>query len=217
MFLPGFNDLAKPQWMAVMGALKVSGRMPVAELAGRLGVSYMAAKQYCEALVGLGYLDRLRAPRRVVGRPEVYYRLAAKADRLFPQAGTAFILEMLDDARELFGETAPDRLLFRYFQDQQERWLPRVAKAGALAAKAAALCALREREGYHCCCRYDTEKGLRIEEYHHPLAALFARHPRAIGMELKMLEAVLGTRVQRREIAGGPHGPARVDYGFTTH
>lgn len=212
MFLPGFDELVKPQWLAVMGALKVNGRMPVAELAAKLGTSYMAAKQPCEALRRLGYVERLRAPRREVGRPEVFYRLTAKADRLFPAAGVDLTLELLDDARELFGETAPDRLLFRHFQRLQERWLPRLAKAGPLAAKAAALCALREREGHCCRCHYDPAKGLRIEEFHHPLAALFERHPRAVGMELKMLETLLGTRVQRREIAGGPHGPSRVDF-----
>jgi predicted ArsR family transcriptional regulator len=212
MFRPGFNDLAKPQWLAVVGALKTAGRLPVTELAVSLGASYMAAKDACEALRRLGYVERLRAPRRQVGRPEVFYRLTAKADRLFPEAGAGLTLELLEHARELFGETAPDRLLFRHFQRWQERWQPMLAKAGTLADRAAALCVLREREGHCCRCRQDVDEGLRIEEFHHPLAAVFARHPHAIGMELKMLESLLGTRVQRRETSGGPHGPARVDF-----
>jgi predicted ArsR family transcriptional regulator len=46
MLLPVFQDLVKPQWRAVLEQLKLSGGSPVSELAGRVGVSYMAAKQH---------------------------------------------------------------------------------------------------------------------------------------------------------------------------
>jgi hypothetical protein len=35
-------------------------------------------------------------------------------------------------------------------------------------------------------------------------------------MEVRLLEALLGTRVTRREIPGGRHGPARIDYAVVT-
>jgi predicted ArsR family transcriptional regulator len=216
MFLPGYKDLAKPQWIAAIEAFKLSGQMPVTELAGRLGVSYMAAKQYCEDLRQRGYLERTRAPRREVGRPEVFYRLAPKADLLFPQAGVGFTLELLEHLQALFGESAPERLIYQYFQHLQERWQPRLAKARSLVEKATLLAGLREQAGCFGRCKVDSAKGVRIEEYHHPLMAVFARYPRAVGMELRMLEALLGTRVTRREVAGGPHGPSRVDYEVAT-
>jgi predicted ArsR family transcriptional regulator len=216
MFLPGFKDLAKPQWLATLAELKCSGELPVSELSRRLEISYMAAKQHCEALKKLGYLERTRAPRREVGRPEIFYRLTPKADGLFPEAGVAFSLELLDHLQALFGENAPERLLFQHFQRQQQRWSPRLAKARSLIEKATLLTDLREQAGCLARCKYDPEKGLRIEEFHHPLRPIFAKFPHAIGMELRMLEALLGTRVTRREIAGGRHGPARVDYEVAT-
>ena len=216
MFLPGFKDLAKPQWIATLEELKLAGELPVSELSRRLEVSYMAAKQYCEALKKLGYLDRTRAPRKEVGRPEIFYRLTPKADLLFPQAGVAFSLELLEHLQTLFGESAPERRIFQYFQHLQQRWTPRLTKAKSLLEKATLVTGLREQLGCFARCKYDPEKGLRIEEYHHPLRPVFKKYPRAIGMELRLLEALLGTRVNRREIPGGSHGPARVDYEVAT-
>ena len=216
MFLPGYKDLVKPRWVATLEELKLSGELPVSELSRRLGMSYMAVKQYCEALKNLGYLERSRAPRAEVGRPEIFYQLAAKAALLFPQAGVVFSLELLDDLKALFGESAPERLLFQYFQHRQERWQARLAKAKSVLEKATLLAALREQDGCFCRCKYDPEKGVRIEEYHQPLQPVFAKYPRALGMELRLLEALLGTRVTRREIHASRHGPARVDFEVAT-
>ena len=125
-------------------------------------------------------------------------------------------LEVLDAVRTMFGDTAPDRLLFQYFQQQAERWKPKLAKAKSLVEKATLLSDLREKEGCFARCKYDAGRGFRIEEYHHPLLPVFERHPHAIGMELRMLEQLLGSKITRREIAGGPHGPARVDFEIAT-
>jgi len=216
MFLPGYKDLVKPQWVATLEELKLAGELPVSELARRLGMSYMAVKQYCEALNQLGYLERTRAPRAAVGRPEIFYQLAPKAALLFPQAGVGFSLELLENLKALFGESAPERLIFQFFQHRQERWQPRLAKAKSVMEKATVLAALRAQDGCFCRCKYDPENGVRIEEYHQPLQPIFAKYPRALGMEMRLLEALLGTRVTRREIHAGRHGPARVDFEVAT-
>jgi predicted ArsR family transcriptional regulator len=216
MFLSGFRDLVKPQWVAIVEELKIAGAQPVSELSKRLEMSYMAAKKHCEDLLALGYLERRRAPRTEVGRPEIFYRLNGKAAALFPQAGAGLTLEILDAVRTMFGDTAPDRLLFQYFQQQAERWKLKLAKAKSLVEKATLLADLREKEGCFARCKYDADRGFRIEEYHHPLLPVFDRHPHAIGMELRMLEQLLGSKITRREIAGGPQGPARVDFEIAT-
>jgi predicted ArsR family transcriptional regulator len=161
-------------------------------------------------------LERSRIPRTEVGRPEIFYRLTSKADALFPESGVGFTLEILDSLRPIFGENAPDRLLFQYFQQQQEEWLPKLAKAESVVEKATLLAALREKTGCFGRCQYDAEKGFRIEEYHHPLQRIFEKYPRAVTMELRMIEQLLGTRVVRREIPGGSAGPARIDFEIST-
>ena len=210
MILPVFQDLVKPQWRAVLEELKLSGGLPVSDLAGRTGVSYMAAKQHCEELKKIGYLDRSRVPRTVVGRPEIFYSLSAKADALFPQAGADFTLDLLEGLKVLFGENAPDKLFFQHFQKQQEKWQPLIFKERTVGEKADKLASLRGKEGCVVRCVADPEGGLRIEEFHNPLQRVFERYPRVVAMEQRMIEQLLGARVTRRGLPGGRSGQPRV-------
>jgi predicted ArsR family transcriptional regulator len=216
MFAAGLEDLVKPQWRAVLRELRLEGRLAVAELARRLEASYMAIKQHCEDLHELGYLDRIRVPRTEVGRPEIFYRLSAKAGCLFRETGPEFTLELLDTIRALFGENAPDRLLFLHFQRMTERWQPRLRKAASLVERATLLAGLRESEGSVIRCRYEPATGFWIEEFHHPLQKIMARYPRVQAMDLRMMEQLLGERIQRREIPGGPGGPSRIEFHIAT-
>ncbi len=216
MFLPVFQDLVKPQWRALLQELKLSGGLPVSELAREVDASYMAVKQQCEELKKLGYLDRTRVPRTAVGRPEIFYSLSAKADALFPQAGAAFALDLLDEMKSLFGENVPDKLLFQHFKKQQEKWQPLVAKGQSVAAKAEKLTVLRAKEGCFTRCLLDDDKELRIEDFHNPLQRLFECYPRAVVMEQRMIEELLGVRVQRHELSGGRTGQPRVIFQIPT-
>lgn len=210
MLLPVFKDLIKPQWRTVLEELKLSGGLPVSELAKRVDASYMAVKQHCEELKKAGYLDRSRIPRTVVGRPEIFYSLGVKADALFPEAGTGFTLDLLDVLKRQYGDNAPDKLLFQHFQQQQEKWQPQISKEPSPAEKMGKLVTLRNKEGCSSRVGEDSGKGLCIEEYHNPLLRIFERYPRAAAMELRMIEQLLGLRVARRELSGGRTGQPRV-------
>lgn len=209
MLLPVFQDLIKPQWRAVLETLKFSGGLPVSDLSRELDSSYMAVKQHCEELTALGYLDRSRVPRTAVGRPEIFYSLGEKADALFPQAGVCFTLDLLEDAKQLLGESTPDKLFFQHFQKLCDRWMPLVSKGATIAEKARKLASLREKEG--SCVRASLVGAVfRMEEFHNPLQRLFEKYPRAVAMEQRMIEQLLGVRVTRSELSGGRAGQPRV-------
>jgi predicted ArsR family transcriptional regulator len=216
MFLHGFRELVRPQWVTIVEELKIHGGMPIPELARIMEMSYMGVKQHCEALLELGYLERSRVPRKEVGRPEIMYRLAPKADALFPQAGVAMTLSLLHNMKQLFGATAPEKLLHQYFVELQERWMSRMLRAKSLVEKATVLAGLREKEGCFARCSYDVKLGFRIEEFHHPLWALFEEYPAAVMMEMRMMELLMGSKIERREVPGGRGGPARVEYYIHT-
>lgn len=216
MFLQGFRELVRPQWVKIVEELKIHGGMPVPALAVLLEMSYMGVKQHCEALLQLGYLERSRVPRTEVGRPEITYRLSPKADALFPQAGVSMTLSLLDNTKSLYGATAPEKLLFQYFAELQTKWQARLQRAKSLVEKATILASLREKEGCFSRCSYDVKNGFRIEEFHHPLWALYAEYPAAILMELRMMEQLMGSKIERREIPGGRGGPAKVEYHIGT-
>ena len=215
MLLPVFHDLIRPQWRVVLEELKLSGGLPVSELARRVGASYMAVKQHCEELNKIGYLERSRIPRKVVGRPEIFYSLGVKSDRLFPEVGPAFTLDLLTELKALFGENIPDKLFFQHFQHQQKAWQVLISNESSLAKKMIRLVALRNKEG--CLDRFmdDLTSCPCIEEFHNPLSRIFESYPRVPGMELRMIEGLLGTRVTRREISTGPTGQPRVIFEVT--
>ena len=203
MLLPVFNDLVKPQWRAVIEELKLSGETSASELARSIGGSYMAIKTHCEELTKAGYVVRTRLPRTEVGRPEILYSLSAKADALFPQAGADFTLEVLDEARRVFGENAPEKLLFQYFQKQEALLEKALSKYPSVAERAAKLVAIRNRRGCAGFCKQDPGEPLRVVEVHNPLQRVFLTYPRAAAMEHRMIERLLGARLVRRELPGG--------------
>jgi predicted ArsR family transcriptional regulator len=210
MLLPVFRDLIKPQWLAVIELLKQQGGMPVSEIIRRTGGSYMTVKSHCDQLTQSGYLRRTRLPRSEVGRPEIFYSLAAKADGLFPQAGADFALDLLEELRAMHGESAPERLLFQHFAKTAARWQKALGKSGVAAERAQQLAALRIKAGAASEFVQDPGGPVRIIEYHNPLQRVFERFPRVVAMELRMIEQLLGCRVSRQEIAGGPETTPRV-------
>lgn len=75
--------------------------------------------------------------------------------------------------------------------------------ATSLAEKASKLAELRDAEGCFSKCAYDSQSGLRIEEYHHPMAPIFAEYPSSIRMEVQMMEQLLGSRMARKLVDNG--------------
>lgn len=217
MFTPAFHDLLKPQWLATLSELKVSGGMAVSDLSRRLDASYMTIKQHCEDLTKLGYLSRSRVPRTEIGRPEIFYCLSEKADDLFPSIPSAFTLEMLDQTRSLFGDTAPEKLLFQYFKNQENQWASRLSKGTTLLYKARLFAKLRGKDGLFMLCIHDAETGtIILREFHHPLRCLLKSYPRAVAMEQRAMEAALGVRLIRQETVGIGGRPTHIDFLLPT-
>ena len=213
MFSQAFHDLLKPQWLATLTELKEAGGMAVSDLSRRLGSSYMTVKQHCEDLTRHGYLTRSRVPRTEIGRPEIFYRLSEKADALFPEIPSGFTLGMLDQIHRMFGENAPDRLLFQHFADQGENWKARLAKGSTALYRAQLFAKIRCQEGHFTRCIHDAGSGTVIlREFHHPLHRIFCRYPRAIAMEHRAIEAALGAKVRREVSEGAGDVPGHVDF-----
>lgn len=213
MFHPAFHDLLKPQWLATLTELKISGGLAVSELSRRLDTSYMTVKQHCEDLTKIGYLKRTRVPRTEIGRPEIFYRLSEKAEGMFPGIPEDFTLEMLDQIQRSFGETAPDRLLFQHFQEREEEWKTKLNKGTTLFYKAQLFAKIRSQEGLFIRCLHDEATGIiSLREYHHPLARVFAKHPRAVEMERRAVEGAFGVRVSRTPGEGVGDTPPHVDF-----
>jgi len=197
MFPSAYHDLSRPNMMNIIESIKSSDGKSVSELADELNLSYMGAKQNCVKLEKMGYLKTWRVPRKEAGRPEKLYQLTPKCDVFFPKAGVNLTLSVLESVRKLYGETAPEKMLFLHFEELGLRWKTSIVKGKSLVEKATRLVELRQREGCFCRCQYSAETGFVIEEYHHPMQEIFAKYPSAQNLDIKLMEKLLGSTVKR--------------------
>ena len=193
-------EIGKSQRLRVVNRLKRTQGLSVGALATSLGMSYMGVKQHCIELERLGYLDTWRRPKAAtqVGRPEMVYRLTRKAHELFPVASNEMTLAVLNSAQALYGAAAPEKLLFMVFQRKIDGYLARV-KGDTVQAPAEAFAAIRDAEG--CMAEFEQDAaGMRIVEYHTPLADLLAAYPALLGrLEQEMYTRVLRAPVKREQ------------------
>ncbi len=205
MFLKAVRDIAKPRHFAIIDSLKRSTGMSVTELSTALEMSYMGVKQHCQELEKKGWLETWRRPVPN-GRPEMLYRLTARASSFFPEAGNELTLEILHSIQEVYGPTAPDKLLYSYFTKKGDAYLKKV-KGQSIAERATSFASLRNQEGHCSGVHCDRQMGFNITEYHNPLKDIATAYPSVRRMEEQMFNRVLMTTVRRMEEGAG--GPAR--------
>lgn len=197
MFLRIAREIAKPQTFAILDLLKRSTGLPVKDLAKALNMSYMGVKQHCVELEKKGLVDTWRRPGEV-GRPEKLYRLTAKASAFYPEAGNEMTLEILQSVQQIYGPSAPDKLLFNHFARKTELYLKKV-KGHSVSERAISFGKLRNLEGYCTEVGYDARSGFRIVEFHQPLKEIAVAFPSIRQMEIQMFQKVLMSDVQRIE------------------
>lgn len=189
--------------LEILQHLKRSTGMPVRELSTLMKMSYMGVKQHCVELEKAGFLDTWRRPKGA-GRPEKLYRVTPKANVIFGLHGTSLALDLLATAERVYGETAPPKLLYSYFQAKTESWAPKLAKAETLPERAKLLAKLRSAEG----CISELETGadgqITLVEHHRPLRELAKTHDIVDELECEMIERLLGCEVRRsvEEVSG---------------
>ena len=111
----------------VLNELKRTQGLPVADLATRLGMSYMGIKGLCIDLEKRGLVDTWRLPQKV-GRPQMVYRLTQKAHDLFPTTSNAATIDLLEASQKLYGPAAPEKLLLLLFQKKTEEKIKTFSK-----------------------------------------------------------------------------------------
>jgi predicted ArsR family transcriptional regulator len=188
--------------LRVLNELKRTQGLCVADLAARLGMSYMGVKGVCLDLEKRGLLDTWREPQKI-GRPHLLYRLTQRAHDLFPTASNEMTIQILEAARKLFGPTAPEKLLLVVFQQKGEHYLSKL-KGETPAERAKWLARLRDHDGYMAECTTDESGGVRVVEHHSPILDVLRAFPLVAKLETDLFQRLLGVPVQREEtVASG--------------
>jgi predicted ArsR family transcriptional regulator len=186
--------------MRIIETLKKTQGLSVNELGERLKLSYMGVKQHCDELERNGYVDTWRRPKPI-GRPEMAYRLTAKARVFFPRATNGMTIEILHAANRLYGHAAGEKLLYSVFASKTEEYM-RKLRGTTVLELAEMLVKIRDQEGYMS--EVSSGDPLAIVEYHSPIFDLLDAFPLVRRLEREMMERILGVRIEREEeIASG--------------
>jgi predicted ArsR family transcriptional regulator len=189
------SEVGRSQRMRIVDTLKKTQGLSVNELGERLKLSYMGVKQHCAELERLGYVDTWRRPKPV-GRPEMVYRLTAKAQNFFPTASNGTTIEILNAANRLYGHAAAEKLLYSVFTAKTEEYMRRL-RGQTVLELAEMLAKIRDHEGYMS--EVLRNEPTVIMEHHSPILDLLDAFPLVRRLEREMVERVLGARVEREE------------------
>jgi predicted ArsR family transcriptional regulator len=195
----------------LVNLLKRTQGLTVQELADRLDMSYMGVKESCQDLERRGLVDARREPKPdgTTGRPRLIYRLTPRAHELFPVASNPLTLELLDAAKKLHGEAAPEKLLMLAWQQKATTLAQRVSGV-TLEERAASVARARDFDGHMAIFEADRDAGGWIREHHCPFLDVLRAYPIVCKLEAEMFRKVLGCPVSREEVQTG--GLLRVDF-----
>jgi len=194
-------EIGRTQRLEILNSLKRTKGMSVNELVDKMGMSYMGIKQHCLTLQRDGYLDTWRRPQKM-GRPEMVYRLTRRSHDLFPIDSNEFTLELLQAVKEIYGPNAPEKLLYKIF-DERTKTLKAKVKGDTVTERAKWLAKVRDSEGYMAQFLPAEKGGPQILECHSPIFNLLERYPLIGRLEQDMFSAILGTAVRREETRTG--------------
>lgn len=190
--------MVKSQKYQILSEIKRSQGLSVQELCDRVNLSYMGVKQHCIALEREGYVDTWRRPKRM-GRPEKAYRLTELAQEYFPNEFTNLTSKILDSVGEVYGPSAPEKILYHIYNEQTMR-LQQYVFGTSIEERARNLAGLRDEEGYMSEYQYDSAaRKHQIVEYHSPILQVMDRYPIMRDLEVQMFEKILNMKVNRKE------------------
>jgi predicted ArsR family transcriptional regulator len=127
------------------------------------------------------------------------YRLTKRTHDLFPCDSNDFTLDVLKSVTEIYGPTAPDKLLYNVFERKTAK-LREKAKGETVNERAKWLVEQREKEGFMSEYVDDPKQGPPFMlECHSPIMNLIDKYPIVGKLEQDLVSNVLGTKVRREE------------------
>ena len=177
----------------LLEALKRLGSATLQEAAADLGLSRETVREHLNALGADGLVERAGSRRGGAGRPEILYRLAARAERLFPRRDGEVLQELAAYLLERGGEAE----LRRFFE----------RRAGTrLAAARRRLAGLRGRRRLDEVARILSDEGYMAEVVggtlrlaHCPIRGVVDVTHLPCRAELAMVESLLGRKLRRTD------------------
>ena len=180
--------------------LKTRGPQTAQQLAGLLGLTSMGARRQLEAAVERGLVCHEDVADKA-GRPSRRWMLTASGHARFPDRHADLTLNLIEQARAVFGEEGLERLIGAREQAIEAHYRMLVEDAPDLPARVAALAAARDAEGYMADSQVRDDGSVLLVENHCPICAAASACQNFCRSELDIFQRVLGAgcQVERAE------------------
>ncbi|MEQ9638917.1 MAG: transcriptional regulator [Alphaproteobacteria bacterium] len=177
----------------ILHLLKTRGPQTAQALARRFAISTVAARKQLASLQEDGLVDF--AEESVgVGRPRRLWSLTEAGHARFPDAHEHLSLELIEAAREAFGDAGLERMIATRERATLAAYKDALKGCDGPRARVRKLTELRRAEGYMAECRLAGDGWLLVEN-HCPICAAASVCQGFCRAELDIFQAVLGPEV----------------------
>jgi predicted ArsR family transcriptional regulator len=171
--------------------LKTRGPQTAQRLAELLALSSMGARRQLESALEKG-LVRFDDVADKVGRPARRWLLTAAGHARFPDRHAELTLQLIEQARALFGQAGLEQLIGARETASEAQYRAGVDPRAALSARAAALAAMRDAEGYMAEAQAQDDGSVLLIEHHCPICAAATACQQFCRSELAVFQRVMG-------------------------
>jgi predicted ArsR family transcriptional regulator len=176
----------------ILNLLRCHGPLDVDDLAGRLGMTTVGARNHMNRLREGGFVvaEPLRGAR---GRPRLRYALTESADELFPKRYEDLVAGLLRALERVEGSSGVEALLHERQKGLAKAYGPRVT--GSLARRVSALVKIQRENGYMPDSR-SQDGGFVVREWNCPIAAAAKASRAFCESERRLFGTLLGADVR---------------------
>ncbi|KGY11327.1 transcriptional regulator [Vibrio tubiashii] len=174
----------------ILQTIKTEGAVTAKQLADKLHMTTMGARQHLQSLESDGLLS-FEDLKVKVGRPTRHWSLTQKGHAHFADRHSELTIQVMDAVENLFGseglqKVAEEREAKTLYYYRQE-----LSSATDIWSKLLKLVSLRQQEGYMAELQ-QTSSGYRLIENHCPICKAATRCPSLCRSELNIFQALLG-------------------------
>src|SRR6516165_12017019 len=195
----------------ILKFLKTEGPADAATLGGHLGLTAMAVRQHLYELEDRKFAVAEERPVPL-GRPAKYWKLTAKADRLFPQAYAELSLSLIEAVDRAFGERGVQKVIAARYKNQVATYVRQIAPNLPLKEKLRRLVRIRIAEGYMAELMREKGDTFLLVENHCPICAAAKVCRGFCTTEQDLFRAVLGENVTVERVEHIVAGDRRCAY-----
>ncbi|NVJ58680.1 MAG: transcriptional regulator [Vibrionaceae bacterium] len=183
----------------ILETIKRDGSVTAKQLADKLGMTTMGARQHLQALEheGLVSFSDLKVK---IGRPTRHWALTAKGHSQFSDRHSDLTIHVIEAVENLFGVEGLQKIAEEREEKTYQLYVSELEKCSTLEQKLSRLVELRQQEGYMAELEEKSEQFFLIEN-HCPICKAAKHCPSLCQSELNIFQRLLGEQclVTRRE------------------